>query len=117
MNKMVLYSKCVTIRDKQIEEKKQITESYKIQEKRKDLMIEIERLKQIKYYEELERQKKDELRKGHNIIVDQIKEREFERLKKEEERDREGYVAIKQLKEMQKEDASTGIVIIYSTVV
>lgn len=33
-------------------------------------MMEIERLKKIKYYEELERKKKEESRAGHLKIID-----------------------------------------------
>lgn len=49
---MVNYAKCVTIRDMQVIEKKEIVEERKVEEKRKDLMMEIERLKKIKFYEE-----------------------------------------------------------------
>ena len=48
MNKMVMYAKCVTIRDKQLEEKKEIRKEFIQEEKQKDLMMEIERLKKIK---------------------------------------------------------------------
>lgn len=70
MNKMVMYAKCVTVRDKQLKEKKELHESYKVQEKRKDLMMEIERLKMIKHYEDLDKVKKEELRKGHTVIIE-----------------------------------------------
>lgn len=90
MNKMVNYAKCVTIRDKQLEEKKTIHSDMKVQEKRKDLMMEIERLKKIKYYEELDKVKKEEMKKGHVVIIDQIKERELIRLKGKEEQEKEG---------------------------
>lgn len=60
MNKMVMYAKCVTIRDRQLNEKSDIRGENKINEKRKDLMMEVERLKKIKYYEELEKAKKEE---------------------------------------------------------
>ena len=33
-------------------------------------MMEIERLKQIKFYEEEEKRKQDELKKGHAVIID-----------------------------------------------
>lgn len=49
MNQMVIYSKCVTIRDKQLEEQKQLEEEYKAENKRLDIMMEIERLKSLKY--------------------------------------------------------------------
>ena len=64
MNKMMMYAKCVTVRDQQLGEKKVIHDHKKNEEKRKDLMMEIERLKQIKYYEELEKMKKEEQRSG-----------------------------------------------------
>lgn len=48
MNKMVAYAKAATIREKQLEEKKRDWESFKVQEKKKDKLMEIERLKKIK---------------------------------------------------------------------
>ncbi len=69
MNKMVAYAKCVTVRDKQLEEKKDIYGDKKLQEKRKDLMMEVERLKKIKFYEEQERKKKEEMKEGHSKII------------------------------------------------
>jgi hypothetical protein len=45
MNKMVLYSKVVTIRDKQIQENKHLENEWIEEQKRLDLMMEIERLK------------------------------------------------------------------------
>jgi hypothetical protein len=58
MNKMVAYAKAVTIRDRQLDEKKEIWEDFKTQEEKKDLIMEVERLKKIKYYEEEEERKK-----------------------------------------------------------
>ena len=45
MNQMVLYSKVVTIRDKQLEENKRLEQDWVNEQKRLDLMMEIERLK------------------------------------------------------------------------
>lgn len=45
MNQMLLYSKCVTIRDAQIEEKKQMMLEAEEENRRQDLLMEIERLK------------------------------------------------------------------------
>ncbi len=56
---MVIYSKCVTIRDKQLEEQKGLEEEYKAENKRLDIMMEIERLKSLKYQEEREIKRKD----------------------------------------------------------
>ena len=54
MNQMMLYSKCVTIRDKQLDEKRNIIEQKLKEEEKMDLMMEIERLKALKFYEERE---------------------------------------------------------------
>lgn len=43
-----MYAKVVSIRDKQLIQKKQIKEWYKEEEKKKDLLMEIKRLKEIK---------------------------------------------------------------------
>jgi hypothetical protein len=48
MNKMVAYAKTVTIRDRQLQEKQELWEDYKAEEKKKDLIMEVERLKLIK---------------------------------------------------------------------
>lgn len=52
--------------------------------------MEIERLKQIKFYEEQEKKKKQEQYEGHCKIIEQIKERELIRLREKEEQEREG---------------------------
>lgn len=48
MNKMVAYAKAATIRERQLEEKNKDWELFKVQEKKKDKMMEIERLKKIR---------------------------------------------------------------------
>ena len=47
MNQMVMYSKIVTVRDKQLEESKQLEAEWVKEQKRLDLMMEIERLKSL----------------------------------------------------------------------
>lgn len=54
MNQMVLYSKVVTIRDKQLQENKRLESEYIEEQKKLDLMMEIERLKVLKEEEERE---------------------------------------------------------------
>ena len=58
MNQMVLYSKVVTIRDKQLEENKKLESEYVEEQKKLDLMMEIERLKVLQEEEERETRKK-----------------------------------------------------------
>ena len=45
MNQMMLYSKCVTIRDAQLEEKKHVKAEAAEEERRLDVMMEVERLR------------------------------------------------------------------------
>jgi hypothetical protein len=47
MNQMVLYSKVVTIRDKQLEENGRLEQEWVDEQKKLDLMMEIERLKAL----------------------------------------------------------------------
>ena len=84
MNQMVLYSKVVTIRDKQLEENKRLEADWVNEQKRLDLMMEIERLKGLQAAEEKEVARVEAQRRGAAVIIDQIKEREVMRMKERE---------------------------------
>ena len=84
MNEMMVYSKCVTIRDKQLDEQNHLEAEYREEERRLDIMMEIERLKQLKHQEEREKSRKEAQRQGARVIVDQIKEREMMRISERE---------------------------------
>jgi hypothetical protein len=81
MNQMMLYSKVVTIRDRQLEEAKRLEQEWVEEQKRLDLMMEIERLKSLKLQEEREFKRKEAQKQGSLVIIDQIKERELDRIK------------------------------------
>lgn len=70
MNQMVLYSKVVTIRDKQLQENKMLESEWVEEQKKLDLMMEIERLKGLKVAEEREVLRQQARRKGALVIVD-----------------------------------------------
>ena len=76
MNQMMLYSKVVTIRDKQKEENQRLEKEYLKEQQKLDLMMEIERLKNLKLHEEREAARKKATYEGARVIVDQIAERE-----------------------------------------
>jgi len=91
MNKLVLYAKVASIRDKQIEEQKKIKSLEKKRNEKMDLIYEIERLKEMRK-RELEEEKKTNLKiEGGKMIREQIKynekkkEKEKEMIKKEYE--------------------------------
>lgn len=89
MNQMVLYSKVVTIRDKQLEENKRLEQEWIDEQKKLDLMMEIERLKVLKEEEEREKRKAQARKKGAQVIVEQIQDRTIARMKEQEIRDKE----------------------------
>jgi len=70
MNQMVLYSKVVTIRDKQLEENKRLEQEWIDEQKKLDLMMEIERLKVLKEEEERDVRKHEARKMGAQVIVD-----------------------------------------------
>lgn len=84
MNQMVLYSKVVTIRDKQLEENKTLESDWEQEQKRLDLMMEIERLKGLQIAEQRELARVEAQKRGAAVIIDQIKEREVFRQKERE---------------------------------
>lgn len=73
MNQMMLYSKCVTIRDAQIEEKKHIMEEEDEEARKLDLMMEIERIKALEAYEERETRRGEDRLRGAAILKKQAR--------------------------------------------
>eukprot|EP00913_Durusdinium_trenchii_P015693 g14748.t1 len=109
MNQMMLYSKIVTIRDAQIQEKRMVQsereeeddpeeymrkpfskcQSHCSKERHLDAMMEIERLKALKMYE---------------VIIEQIKAGQAQRMKEEEHRDQERAFVLKQIQSLKAEE-------------
>ena len=104
MNQMVLYSKVVTVRDKQLEENKKLEQEYIEEQKKLDLMMEIERLKALKVEEEREAKKAAQRIKGKEVIIEQIQERTIYRMKEQEVRDKERLQLLANIEKMKKED-------------
>lgn len=104
MNQMMLYSKVVTIRDKQLNENKQLESEWISEQKKLDLMMEIERLKVLKEEEERDAKKAAQRLRGKQVIVDQIQERTIQRMKEQEVRDKERLQLLSHVEKMRKED-------------
>lgn len=104
MNKMMLYAKVATIRDRQKEEQKYVYGEYKKQQMKMDLMMELERLKELKFQEEREKLRKEQQRDGSMVIIDQIKERELERLRQKDILERERQLMMRQIAELEEEE-------------
>merc|ERR1712019_134902 len=63
MNQMMLYSKIVTIRDAQIQEKRGVQAEKEEEERQLDMMMEIGRLKALQMYEEREKSRLEDQRR------------------------------------------------------
>ena len=75
-------AKIATIWDRQMEERKMMEGMYINKEKRLDEMMELERLKEIKFIEEREKFNKDNKIKSQKAVIEQIYDNDFERNKK-----------------------------------
>merc|ERR1719253_2109467 len=104
MNQMMLYSKIVTIRDAQIQEKRYVQQEKEEEERQLDMMMEIERLKALKMYEEREKARVDDQRRGASVIIEQIKDRQAQRMREEEGRDQERAFILKQIEALKAEE-------------
>ena len=104
MNQMVLYSKVVTVRDKQLEENKELEANWLAEQKKLDIMMEIERLKHLKAEEEREKLRVEAQRRGAAVIIDQIKEREVQRIKEREQRLKEQQQLAENIRKQQEEE-------------
>lgn len=109
MNQMMLYSKCVTIRDAQIEEKRQIMQENEDENRKQDLMMEIERIRALEQYEAREQQRMEERRRGAKVLEDQIHARERERIRQEELRDQERIHMLREIERLKEEELQAQI--------
>lgn len=100
MNKMCLYSKVVTIRDMQLNENKRLESEWVGEQKKLDMMMEVERLRALQKEEVSVAHRVEAQRTGALIIIDQIKEREIERIKQRELQEMERQAMQRQAEEL-----------------
>merc|ERR1719335_394378 len=100
----MLYSKIVTIRDAQIQEKRHVQAEKEEEERQLDMMMEIERLKALHMYEEREKSRIDDQRRGAGVIIEQIKDRQAQRMREEEQRDQERAFILRQIDALKQEE-------------
>ena len=104
MDQLLKYAKVVSIRDLQKKEHIDMENAYKAKENKLFLMMELERLKELKYQEEKEKEKHQQRLQSAKVIKNQIKENEIKRLQEREMKIREGELMKKQIKAMQDEE-------------
>ena len=105
MNQMMLYSKCVTIRDAQLEEKKHIKAEAQEEERRMDLAMEIERIKALDEYEAREAARREARLAGAAVLMKQIEDRARERTRQEELLDMDRRQMLSEIQRVKDEEA------------
>lgn len=104
MNQMMLYAKCVTIRDMQLLEKQAVAKEQAEIDRKLDIVMEENRMRAIRLQEETEKIREEERRKGAEIIRVQILEREREKLRQQELLDIEREAMLKQMEALKVEE-------------
>lgn len=107
INEYVLNAKCHAIRDVQLREKDEISMSMLEEKNRLDLMMEIERTKAVDNFNLKEKESQLERYKGAEVIQQQIKNREQQRLLDLEKKDQETQAMLQYLGKLQSEDMET----------
>ena len=104
LNILCKHAKIATIRDKQMDEKKMMDNIYKRKEEKLDFMMELERLKEIKFKEEQENEIKQLKKQSQKIIIDQILDNERQRLIKREQIEKDKIQMKMQLEKLEEEE-------------
>jgi hypothetical protein len=104
MEKLALFAKVASIRERQLKEHEMMEQMYKKKEEKLDTMMELERLKELKHQQDREFDRKKKQRDGCLIIIDQIKQKEYEKIKKREIIEKEKQIILRQIKELADED-------------
>ncbi|XP_041064438.1 cilia- and flagella-associated protein 45 isoform X1 [Carcharodon carcharias] len=104
INETITDARCHAIRDAQILEKEQIEKEMLEEEKRLDKMMEVDRQKAIKMQDELERIRKENGLRAKAHIIQQIEEREQERMLQLEHKALQAMERVQAMEKMQQED-------------
>ena len=104
MSTLLRCSKVASIRDLQREEHKRMEKNFREKEAKLDLMMELERLKELRFQEDKEKEEKLKRYSSAKILIEQIKEKEMRRLQEKEIIAREGELMKQQIKAMQEEE-------------
>ena len=97
-------AKVFHMRDRQVEQNEIMDSIYKKKEEKLDQMIEIERIKELKYNEDKKKIQKEKNKESVNAIIDQIKEKEYIRLIEREKVLKEAELMKKQIKAYEDEE-------------
>uniref|UniRef100_A0A667XLU6 Cilia- and flagella-associated protein 45 n=1 Tax=Myripristis murdjan TaxID=586833 RepID=A0A667XLU6_9TELE len=104
LNEMILGAQCHMVRDAQILEKKQVQAELAEEEKRLDVMMELDRRKAIEAQQQIDELRKQQMIDGKQQILNQISERLEERLQQDALKAQERQEVLENLEKMQLEE-------------
>ncbi|XP_074652941.1 cilia- and flagella-associated protein 45-like isoform X2 [Tubulanus polymorphus] len=104
LNELILNAKCHAIRDAQVLEKKTIEDEMEDEEKRLDMMMEVDRVNSIKIQEEIAKSRKEDCLLGAEKLLKQIHENEQQSLYELEHKDMENRMIQKMIQRYIEED-------------
>ncbi len=104
MEKLAFYAKVATIRDKQKQEHKIMEQNYRRKEEKLDIMMELDRLKELKNQQDKEKYMQKLRRDGCMVIIEQMRQKELEKIKHQEQLDKEKKEILENIKKLQEED-------------
>jgi hypothetical protein len=102
MNQMVLYAKCVAIRDKQLAEKEAAKKKQKEDERAADAAMEEARQKKAAEMAAREAKRLEANKKGCLEIISQMQQRERERMLQREQKEREAMRTVEEIRRREK---------------
>ena len=104
MEKLAFYAKVATIRDRQKQEHKIMEQNYRRKEEKLDTMMELQRLKELKKLQDKEQLMQKQRREGCLVIIEQMKKKELEKIKHQEQLEKEKKEILQNIKKLQDED-------------
>ncbi|XP_078276548.1 cilia- and flagella-associated protein 45 isoform X1 [Rhinoraja longicauda] len=104
INETIVGARCHAIRDAQILEKEQITKEMLEEERRLDMMMEVDRQKAMKMQDEIERKRKEIGLRAKANIIEQMEEKEKERMLLQEIKALEARDRLKAMERLHQED-------------
>ena len=110
MDKICLYARISTVRDRQLKERKEMEKIYKKKEEKVDLMVEIERLKGMKEQEDKEKELQKIQKEGVKIILKQIEDNKRERQRQKDIEEKERKELLKRIEEEQQKEKELNII-------
>eukprot|EP00668_Euglena_longa_P046426 GGOE01062111.1.p1 GENE.GGOE01062111.1~~GGOE01062111.1.p1 ORF type:complete len:506 (+),score=226.15 GGOE01062111.1:78-1520(+) len=104
MNSVMLRSRCANVLGAQLQEKKAIAAARAEEDRRLEVAMEVDRLKALKVYEDRDRKRNDDRRKGALVIKAQLEEREAERLNQLEMKHQEQQLMLQHIEKLKADE-------------